>query len=262
MAVGAMVRGQVLLGVAGLALAAGCGSDAPARNARASKVPADAPITAECPEEVVPDDAERITVLGEDGTAIGGAVFGQGDTAVILVHGSGQDLCDWMSFVPKVAGLGVTVVPYDLRGRGTSGGSRTDVDPLPGDLAAVVDAVRERGAERVVLVGTSLGAATALVSAGDIQPAVDAVVAVSPPLALGGAKVLDRLASFPGPVFLLATDGDEIFARNVETLSAAFPEITDAQVIDGSQHGMRLVAERPDDVMAVIHQAVDAAEGA
>ncbi|HEY8092155.1 MAG TPA: alpha/beta hydrolase, partial [Acidimicrobiales bacterium] len=146
-------RSRFLLLAAGIGLVAGCRGGGPARNARAAQVDVGAPISAECPEEAVPPGVERLGLTAEDGSPIGAATVGSGETAVVLVHGSGQDLCDWLPFVARLEDLGVTVAAYDLRGRGASGGSKTDTTSLPGDLATVVAALRDRGAQRVVLVG-------------------------------------------------------------------------------------------------------------
>ena len=242
--------------VGGLA-ACGRGSD----NDRAAKVDPTAPVATECPDEAVPAGMERLVVQGDDGTPIGTATVGSGSTAVVLVHGSGQDLCDWLWFVPRLVDLGVTVVPYDLRGRGSSSGAKGAVEPLPGDLAAVVDAARAGGAERVVLVGTSLGAATALVAAGRIDPPVDAVVAVSPPGRLGGVAVADAATSYDGPVYLVVAKDDDGYPATVRDLATALPGAKPPIVLDGSDHGLRLVQARPDDVGAAIEQAVREAGG-
>jgi len=242
--------------VGGLA-ACGGGSD----NERAAKVHPTAPVATECPGEEVPAGMERLVVQGDDGTPIGTATVGSGATAVVLVHGSGQDLCDWLWFVPRLVDLGVTVVPYDLRGRGSSSGAKGAVEPLPGDLAAVVDAARKDGAERVVLVGTSLGAATALVAAGRIDPPVDAVVAVSPPGRLGGVAVADAATSYDGPVYLVVAKGDDGYPGTARDLAAAFAGATRPIVLDGSDHGLRLVQARPDDVASAIEQSVQDAGG-
>ncbi|MET0727550.1 MAG: alpha/beta hydrolase [Acidimicrobiales bacterium] len=237
------------------------GDEASERNARAARVDVEATIADECPEEAVPAGMERLSLRAADGTPIGAAKLGSGSTAVVLVHGSGQDLCDWLPFATRVADLGVTVVPYDLRGRGASGGSKTETDPLPGDLASVVDTLREDGADRVVLAGTSLGAATALAASGRISPPVDGVVAVSPPLFLGGIDVIAEAGRYNAPIFPVVAAGDDVFARNVEELAAALPNVRPATVLDGSQHGMRLVQDFPDDTVGAIRRAVQEAEG-
>jgi pimeloyl-ACP methyl ester carboxylesterase len=237
-----------------------CGRDA-GRNARAARVDPAAPVADECPDEAIPAGMTRLPVTATDGVPIGAAVAGEGDTAVVLVHGAGQDLCDWMDVVPALTELGVTVAAYDLRGRGSSGGSRKEVALLPDDLDAVVAALRERGAERIVLVGSSLGAATSLIGAGSIDPPVDAVVAVSPPLLLGGTDVANAARRYEGPVVLVAAEGDGPYARYVSELSSVLLDVRAATVLEGSDHGMRLIKSRLEDVADAVDQAVGAADG-
>ena len=135
------------------------------------------------------------------------------------------------------------------------------MEPLPGDLAAVVDAARQQGAERVVLVGTSLGAATALVAAGRIDPPVDAVVSVSPPGRLGEVAVADAAKSYDGPVYLMVAKDDDGYPAAVRDLAAALPGAETPMVLDGSEHGLRLVQARPDEVASAIEQSVRDAGG-
>jgi predicted alpha/beta-hydrolase family hydrolase len=238
---------------------ANCGRE-PARNARAARVDPAASVAEECPDEDIPDGMARLSVTAADGVPIGVAVVGEGETAVVLVHGAGQDVCDWMDVVPAISDLGVTVAAYGLRGRGSSGGSRNEVSLLPEDLDAVVTALRERGVERVVLVGSSLGAATSLIGAGSIDPPVDAVVAVSPPLALGGTDVAAAAQGYEGPVVLLVAEGDGRHPQNVAELASALPDVRATIVLDGSDHGMRLIKSRLRDVSAAVEQAVGAAQ--
>jgi pimeloyl-ACP methyl ester carboxylesterase len=249
----------VVVLVTALGALTNCGRESD-RNARAAKVDPAAPVAEECPDETIPPGMERLSVTAADGVPIGAAVVGDGDTAVVLVHGAGQDLCDWMDVVPAITDLGVTVAAYSLRGRGSSGGSREEVSLLPADIDAVVTALREHGAERVVLVGTSLGAAASLIAAGTIDPPVDAVVAVSPQLALGGTDVVTAVRAYAGPVVLVVAEEDTAIARNVQELASTLPDVRAATVVDGSDHGMRLIKSRPDVVTAAVDQAVQAAQ--
>lgn len=83
--------------------------------------------------------------------------------AVVLVHGfSGSandpDVCD---VAEALHADGADVVCYDARGHGTSEGHSTLGDLERHDVAAAVDAARQRN-EHVVLVGASMGAIAAL----------------------------------------------------------------------------------------------------
>jgi pyruvate dehydrogenase E2 component (dihydrolipoamide acetyltransferase) len=80
---------------------------------------------------------------------------GEGGDAVLLLHGFGGDLNNWLFAAPALA-EGHTVYALELPGHG---GSSKDVGP--GDLDSLVDAVGQFldavGVERVHLVGHSLG---------------------------------------------------------------------------------------------------------
>jgi alpha-beta hydrolase superfamily lysophospholipase len=83
--------------------------------------------------------------------------------SVVLVHGfsasaNDPDVCE---LAEELHADGVDVVCYDARGHGTSEGHSTLGDLERHDVAAAVDAARERS-ERVVLVGASMGAIAAL----------------------------------------------------------------------------------------------------
>ncbi|WP_420040894.1 alpha/beta fold hydrolase [Gordonia sp. MP11Mi] len=79
---------------------------------------------------------------------------------VVLVHGMGGDRTTWRPLAGALRGRGRTVVSFDMRGHGRTGPADSYLlDDFRDDLAAVVD---ELGAERVDLVGHSLGAHTVL----------------------------------------------------------------------------------------------------
>jgi alpha-beta hydrolase superfamily lysophospholipase len=83
--------------------------------------------------------------------------------AVVLVHGfsASADDPDVCELAEELHAEGVDIVCYDARGHGTSEGHSTLGDLERHDVAAAVDAARERS-ERVVLVGASMGAIAAL----------------------------------------------------------------------------------------------------
>lgn len=105
-----------------------------------------------------------------------------GSAAVVLVHGFTGSRLD-----PRVAAVaetlchdGFEVLTYDARGHGESDGHCTLGALEHLDVAAAVCTART-GAERVVLVGASMGAIAVLRHAAGSSPDVDGVVAVSAP---------------------------------------------------------------------------------
>lgn len=107
----------------------------------------------------------------------------KGDRAIILVHGIHSNAwdCQAPDVVNAYAGAGFSVLLFDLRAHGDSGGSHAGLGVLErGDIEAAVKLLRQRGfrAGNIGIHGTSYGAATALLAVEHI-PEIGAVVADS-----------------------------------------------------------------------------------
>lgn len=108
-------------------------------------------------------------LLDVAGRRIRHRVLGDGDDAIVLVHGFGGRLEDWTANQAVLAEGGRTVAALDLPGHGESSvdvGSGS-LDELASVLFGYLDAI---GFERAHLVGHSMGAALCLVAA-DRDPA-------------------------------------------------------------------------------------------
>ncbi|WP_213450796.1 alpha/beta hydrolase [Rhizomonospora bruguierae] len=153
-------------------LAAGCDSSAPAAGATAAPTPAP---QARC-LKTTPSTPTEVTT--EDGVKLSAARFGDGARGVVLLHQSNGDLCGWYDFAADLAGTGYHVLAVDFRCFGFSGCA--DRGEFVTDAKAAVAALRAAGATRVTLMGSSIGAATALVVGAREPDSVNAVVALSP----------------------------------------------------------------------------------
>lgn len=105
--------------------------------------------------------ASGFDVRSRDGTSLAVWVYGDGPP-LVLVHGS---MCDHTRFDPLVAELrdGMTAFAMDRRGFGASGDAGGySIEREFEDVAAVVDAVAERGIGQVALWGHSYGAGCAM----------------------------------------------------------------------------------------------------
>jgi sigma-B regulation protein RsbQ len=116
------------------------------------------------------------TFRAEDGLEIVGEVRGQGDTALVFLHGWGGDREYWKNQVGVFA-ADYRVVAIDQAGHGESGKDRQawTADGLAGDVEAVVKAL---GLKRVILVGHSMGGSVALMAAKRMRGTVIAVIGV------------------------------------------------------------------------------------
>ena len=86
-------------------------------------------------------------------------------------------------------------------------------------------------------------------------------MAVSPPGRLGAVTVADAATSYDGPVYLVVAKDDDGYPATVRDLATALPGAKTPIVLDGSEHGLRLVQARPDDVASAIEQSVQDAGG-
>lgn len=108
-------------------------------------------------------------------------VDGAPEAAVVLVHGftANADTPELEWVAEAIHALGFDVIAYDARGHGSSEGESTLGDLERHDVAAATALARQR-AERVVLVGASMGAIAVLRHAAD-DADLAGVVAVSCP---------------------------------------------------------------------------------
>ena len=175
--------------VGSLLLAAACGSHDGGKTpaARAGNPPNPAGASS------VPDarlaDGPRIT-LSPDNVHIEYRVYGQGEPAVLLVHGWACDENYWHAQLDALRAH-YTVVTLNLAGHGASAANRTDwsIANYAQDVAAVA---RQLPNTQLVLVGHSMGAAVALAATPLIGERVIGVVAVDALRSVGERPLTPR----------------------------------------------------------------------
>lgn len=176
-----------VIGSAAAAVADPAAVDAYAAELQASFVPADeadsGPRT-----EALTVDGRRIRYLrlggaegGEAGAVTGDgaeAPAGDGDT-VVLLHGFGGDLGNWLFNQEPLAGGGRTVIALDLPGHGESSKDvgAGDLEALAGTVGAFLDGL---GVARAHLVGHSLGGAVAARLAASRPGLVTSLALIAP----------------------------------------------------------------------------------
>ena len=132
-----------------------------------------------------------------DGVEVAYGQHGDGDPALIFVHGLVGDRSDFeaqVSFFERTH----RVVVVDLPGSGESGGDRTEwtMAGLGADVAAVAD---DLGLDDVVLVGHSLGGDVIVEAAKRLSGRVTALVWVSSYRSLGDLKSEDEVEAWLAP---------------------------------------------------------------
>jgi pimeloyl-ACP methyl ester carboxylesterase len=96
----------------------------------------------------------------EDGGVVYADIYGEGDRAVVLVHGGQFNKESWQKQAQALADLKFRVLALDLRGYGESRGPG-DSDPMDApiyqDVLAAIRYLRKSGAKTVSVVGASMG---------------------------------------------------------------------------------------------------------
>jgi pimeloyl-ACP methyl ester carboxylesterase len=204
------------------------------------------------PEASPPAGSRAVEVPGPDGSRLAGRELGRGPVALVLAHGATTDMSSWYAPMDELADAGYRVVAFDARGVGDStGNASTDPGARVADIEAVIRSVRTGGADRVVVMGSSLGAQAALLVAergtGDdaaVDAAVDAVVGVSPatvPVGAGSIRV---------PAFFVASEDDRGPAADARALARELD--AEVEIVPGSVHGSDLFAEHPEATRALV----------
>jgi esterase/lipase len=180
-----------------------------------------------------------VSFTTDDGVDLVGELRGEGDTAVILLHMYPSDRTAWSPFAELLAEEGYTALAFDFRGYGNSDGDRV-VSEIWRDTLAAVRFMRQRGHDRIVLVGASMGGTAALIVGA--REELDGVVALSAPSSFMGLTILpEALEIIEEPKLFVAAEGDTSAAATAQQLYAAVPQPKRIEVVDGSAHGIELV---------------------
>jgi pimeloyl-ACP methyl ester carboxylesterase len=182
--------------------------------------------------------AERAAALRfftTDDRALIGVQLGSGPVGIALAHGSNGSLCEWIGYARELAGDGYRVLAYD---------AGPEFSGVGLDAEAATEALRRAGAQKVVIMGSSLGALAALVAGAALPVQPDAVVSLSAPASVGYLHGLDSVARLHAPVFFMAAQDDQPFSDDARSLYAAAAS-TDKQlqVVPGSNHGSGLLED-------------------
>jgi pimeloyl-ACP methyl ester carboxylesterase len=176
------------------------------------------------------------------GALLVGVMLGRGRTGLVLAHGHGLDLCEWLPQGQAFARLGYRVLAFDFEGYGESQpGSGPDAR-IDTDVVAAAEQLRRRGAHQIVLIGSSMGATAALSAATRIRPPVAGVVSLSGAVSLQGVDAGAAVSRLRVPVLLVAAVNDHRAADAARALySRARAADTRLLVVPGGGHGTSLL---------------------
>jgi pimeloyl-ACP methyl ester carboxylesterase len=190
----------------------------------------------------------------EDGGVVYADIYGEGDRAVVLVHGGQFNKESWQKQAHALAEIKFQVLALDLRGYGKSRGPG-DADsmdaPLYQDVLAAVRYLRKSGAKTVSVVGASMGGW----AAGDASIAskpgeIDRVVF----LGSAPSRSADKLKC--PSLFIVARDDASEDGPRLPGIRAQYekaPQPKELIILDGSAHAQFLFqTDQADRVMREI----------
>lgn len=187
----------------------------------------------------------EVTFQTEDGVTLSGTLFSKGTVGVVLSHMFPTDQISWHAFARTLTANGYMALAYDFRGYNESGGEK-QISQIDRDVRAAAEFLRQQGAQRIVLIGASMGGTASAKVAGTVG--ADGLVVVSSPQAFQGLAVSEAdLRSFNGPSLWIGSRGD---AATVDT-EAMYGLANDPKtlhVYGGSAHGTFIfdTADGPD----------------
>ena len=183
-------------------------------------------------------DGQTAEFKTEDGVNLVGSLYGEGKTAVILsamCSNTGKE--DWTDFALLLKKRGYMALTYYYRGLKPSGGARV-VTKQDQDIAAAVQYVKSRGAERLVLVGASCGGTISTLEA--TRTKVEGLVVIASPGNIEGMGASDdALKTVTAPKLFISSEGDQWTGPMLE-LYDKMPDPKEKHIYPGSVHGTGL----------------------
>lgn len=214
-----------------------------------ASLPADA--SPSLPSEL--EGSEAVEFLSTDGVKLEGRLFGSGSVAVVLAHGTALVAqASWYPFARTLVDHGYLAMTFDFRGfcpggaGGCSEGTLVPPDTWQ-DLMGAVELVRERGAEKVFVIGASLGARSCVWAASRPGVDLDGVVGVSTPKTAAAAYspaydfTADVIGDIKEPILFVAGDQDETFAAEATDLYEWANEPKQLAIVSSAAHGAPLL---------------------
>ncbi len=158
---------------------------------------------------------------------------------VILIHGLNGNNGDWLTLPETLVKKGYAVFAYDARGHfkstAKSNGYKTswrrfqdkDWKQMPRDVERIIrffdkdedDEFSQVDASRVALIGSKIGANTAIVASGrDLNNTIKALIVLSPSLDYKGIETTKPIINYRNPIFLMASHSDIVSYEATELL--------------------------------------------
>ena len=202
---------------------------------------------------------KEISFEAIDGVKIAADFYDSKSSAgVLLVHMMPAIKESWKDFAGLLQKNNFKVLAIDLRGHGKSefgpNGylSFTDAEHQKGigDVEAGVKFLRENGAEKISIVGASIGANLALQFANENE--IASAVLLSPGLNYRGVDISEISMPATKNIFLVASKDDEYSAESAQKIFGNLPagENKKIKIYEAAGHGTDMFSEK--DLMGMV----------
>ena len=211
-------------------LAVGCQPQA-AATVEVTAMPLPAPTATPAPEIT----AEAVSFDTEDGVKIAASLFEGGDVAVLLAHqGSFRaDQTSWHPFARTIAAEGFTALTVDFRSYGLSEGERHRSLHV-NDLNAAIQFLRDRGFERIVCMGASMGGTACIESALNSNTDLAGLAIVASTMGAVDPADFSRLTL---PKIFVCAEDEAGLSRSMTEMYDLSPEPKEILFLPGTAHG-------------------------
>jgi len=208
------------------------------------------------PTETGAGTYKKITFTTEDGVVLSGRLYGAGEAGIVLAHMYPADQTSWHDTAERLAREGYLVLTFDFRGYGDSQG-RKDIELIDRDVFAAVLTLADAGADRVLLVGASMGGTACLVAADRSQTLsrlrVTGVATLSAPVEFRGLSAESAVPRLAVPLLFIAAEKDA-GADGAKTLKDLSGGAGDLRIVPGKDHGTALLeGAYADEVWDLLH---------
>ncbi len=202
--------------------------------------------------------AEQVAFPAKDGTQLAGTLFGKGNLAVVLAHQGthGADQTTWHPFAQLLAERGFAALAFDFRGMGQSAGTLSDAN-LAMDITAAIQFLRDRGYDRIVCAGASMGGTACIRAALDGE--LSGLIVLASTMRTGVGR--QPLSVAPGefadlalPKLFVTADKDSYsVVDHTKRMYELSPEPKSLHLLPGTVHGTDLFdTEAGDDLVAIL----------
>ena len=188
------------------------------------------PIPSSSKEEI---KAREVTFASPDGGMVSADLYGSGDQGVVLAHGRIFDKESWRPLAIRLANEGMTALPIDFRGYGSSRAGEKE-GALYNDVLAAISYLREAGMEKVSVIGGSMGGGAAAGAAVESEVGdIDRLILLSP------VPIKNPEAIRAGSLLYVVSAEEGMFAAVKDQYEKA-PEPKRLEILAGDAHAQHI----------------------